>query len=586
MPNGSPIKQNSHLPLQNKPTTEAVINTIKVLPAMDADIPTSVVSVEGQIMLSTDVGIRKEASRKTQIHQVLTNQHRGVHNKPAQTQNSLPTPVNWARFSKWLEGYLQEKIDFLISGYQEGFKLGSEGTHCQQTSPNLKSAFDHADFVTNKISEELTKGRIGGPFETMPFSCFKLSPLGVVPKKNPGEFRMIHHLSYPRNSGQSVNENIAEEFISVSYAGIQDAISQIKALGKNCFMAKTDVRSAFRIMPIHPNDYHLLGFSWKGFYYYDKCVPFGASSSCRLFEATSTALEWIAIHKLGCAAVVHILDDFLLINSTEEDCTRDLNAFLFMCSDIGIPMALDKTFPASTSMTFVGISLCTIRLEASLPLDKLNKCKQLLHSFATRHSCTLRELQSLIGYLNFCCSIITCGKAFLRRLINLTIGIQKHFHHIRLNSEAKADIALWISFLDRYNGKSMFLSERFLSSNTLSLYTDSAQSLGYGGIYGSRWFYGMFPTPWQSFNITLLDLYPIVLAVNIWGPLWKNHCILFFTDNEALTAIINKQSSTDNNIMKLLRCLVLACLQYKVLFQAKHIQGRKKDWPMLYRDRE
>ena len=59
------------------------------------------------------------------------------------------------------------------------------------------------------------------------------------------------------------------------------------------------------------------------------------------------------------------------------------------------------------------------------------------------------------------------------------------------------------------------------------------------------------------------------------GPLWKNHCILFFTDNEALTAIINKQSSTDNNIMKLLRCLVLACLQYNVLFQAKHIQGRK-----------
>ena len=85
----------------------------------------------------------------------------------------------------------------------------------------------------------------------------------------------------------------------------------------------------------------------------------------------------------------------------------------------------------------------------------------------------------------------------------------------------------------------------------------------------------MFPTPWQSFNITLLELYPIVLAVNIWGPLWKNHCILFFTDNEALTAIINKQSSTDNNIMKLLRCLVLACLQYNVLFQAKHIQGRK-----------
>lgn len=121
----------------------------------------------------------------------------------------------------------------------------------------------------------------------------------------------------------------------------------------------------------------------------------------------------------------------------------------------------------------------------------------------------------------------------------------------------------------------MFLNEKFLSSNTLSLYTDSAQSLGYGAIYSSKWLYGMFPPSWQAYNITFLELYPIVLAVNIWGSLWKNHCILFFTDNEALSVIINKQTSTDTNIMKLLRCLVLACLQYNVLFQAKHISGRK-----------
>ena len=67
-------------------------------------------------------------------------------------------------------------------------------------------------------------------------------------------------------------------------------------------------------MPIHRSDYHLLGFSWEGEYYYDKAVPFGASSSCGLFEATSKALEWIAITKLGCMAVGHILDDFLFLN--------------------------------------------------------------------------------------------------------------------------------------------------------------------------------------------------------------------------------------------------------------------------------
>jgi hypothetical protein len=38
-----------------------------------------------------------------------------------------------------------------------------------------------------------------------------------------------------------------------------------------------------------------------------------------------------------------------------------------------------------------------------------------------------------------------------------------------------------------------------------------------------------------------LKFYPIILALEIWGSLWKNHCILFFTDNEALVSVINKE---------------------------------------------
>lgn len=41
----------------------------------------------------------------------------------------------------------------------------------------------------------------------------------------------------------------------------------------------------------------------------------------------------------------------------------------------------------------------------------------------------------------------------------------------------------------------------------------------------------------------MTEFYPIISALEIWGGLWKNHCILFFTDNEALVSVINKQSS-------------------------------------------
>ena len=67
----------------------------------------------------------------------------------------------------------------------------------------------------------------------------KISPLGLVEKKTPGEYRLIHHLSYPRGSDSSVNANIPKEFSSVSYAGIDDAISLVKTVGRRSFMTNT-----------------------------------------------------------------------------------------------------------------------------------------------------------------------------------------------------------------------------------------------------------------------------------------------------------------------------------------------------------
>jgi len=112
---------------------------------------------------------------------------------------------------------------------------------------------------------------IVGPFSRPPFDNFISSPLGIVPKKTPGEFRLIHHLSYP--DGSSVNDFIPDHFSSLQYASIGDAIALIKLLGQACCMAKTDIKSAFHIIPIHPDDYHLLGMTWHNSYFFDRVCP-------------------------------------------------------------------------------------------------------------------------------------------------------------------------------------------------------------------------------------------------------------------------------------------------------------------------
>ena len=105
-----------------------------------------------------------------------------------------------------------------------------------------------------------------------------------------------------------------------------------------------------------------------------------------------------------------------------------------------------KTLGSSTILTFAGVELDTIRCESRLPEDKLLKCKHLITEFMRKKKATLRELQSLIGLLNFACSVVVPGRSFLRRFIDLTIGLQRPSHYVRVSKEGKADLFIWQQF--------------------------------------------------------------------------------------------------------------------------------------------
>ena len=289
-------------------------------------------------------------------------------------------------------------------------------------SPNLKNALLQPQIAVSKLNKERDADRLVGPFPEPPFPNFCCSPQGIVPKKDYSEFPLIHDLSY--SPGSSVNDFIPEDCSSLHYASINDAISVMKRKGAGCFMAKTDVKS-FRIIPIQPNDFALLGMRWQDSYYFDLCLPMGCSSSCAVFEAFSTALEWLSMTLLGASGVLHILDDFLFIADSQDKCHTDLTNFPSICEYLGVPIAQEKTVGPDSTLPLAGITLESVLPEARLPVGKLHKCRMLLRTFYKQRKVTLRELQSLLGLLNFTCSVIVPGCAFLRRVIDLTKGARR-----------------------------------------------------------------------------------------------------------------------------------------------------------------
>lgn len=469
-------------------------------------------------------------------------------------------------------------------GSQAVFGIGYTGQRTRQKPKrhrNLKSAIQHADVVDKKLAKECKLLRVIGPFPTLPeLDGAKISPLGAVPKKTAEDYRLIRHMSFPE--GESVNDGIPPENSTVHYATIEDATKAIKAIGPAVWLAKVDVEAAFRIMPVCPDDKPLLCFHWRDEYYMDATLSMGCSSSCKLFESFSTALEWIAMKKLGARKVIHVIDDFLFMAATYQKCLQDKGGFEAMCAEIGVPLAPEKACGPATTLDFLGITIDTIKQETRMPLDKINKARYMIEEMLGCTKTRLRNIQSLVGFLNFVCRVITPGRAFLRRLIDLTCDKTKlsykewrnrGYIHVRVTVDVKEDLRVWLEFLRSYNGKSFFRDDKLLSGDHLKLHTDAAKTIGFGAIYGANWFSGEWPENWKSHHITLLELYPIVAAVRVWGTDWANRSVCFYSDNIAVVAIINKQSSPDKRIMILVRKLIRVCLKHNIMFGAKFIPG-------------
>lgn len=118
----------------------------------------------------------------------------------------------------------------------------------------------------------------------------EISPFRVIPKKHSNKWRLIVDLSSPE--GGSVNDGISRDLCSLSYVTVDEVAAYALELGQGAELGKLDIQSAYRIVPVHPDDRPLLGMRWKGAVFLDKALHFGLRSAPKVFNALADALEW------------------------------------------------------------------------------------------------------------------------------------------------------------------------------------------------------------------------------------------------------------------------------------------------------
>lgn len=490
---------------------------------------------------------------------------------------SRVTPIDAEKLQHELGSYPdQTQVDYVISGLTNGFHLGFDplAVSLKSENKNMPSASLQPSVIDQYLLTELDKGRVAGPFAIAPIPNLHVSRFGIIPKKyQPGKWRLILDLSSPL--GHSVNDGIPKEPFSVQYMKVDDVIDGIMLHGRGSLMAKFDVESAYRNVPVHSDDRYLLGMKWRGKYFIDMALPFGLRSAPFIFSSIADMLEWILKHNYNVNFLLHYLDDFHTLGPPNSPvCQNNIATCVKLFKEWGIPLHPNKLEGPCTCLTVLGIELDSLSLQARLPRDKFDRIAALLESWSIKRHCTRKELESLIGNLQHACKVVPQGRTFLRRMINLLSAFRRDDHPIRINQDFRLDLRWWREFFHSWDGLSFLLSPQWASLPDFYVSSDAAGARGYGAIFDHEWFVGEWSAVQHPLSIAYKELFPVVIAASLWGHRWASKRVEFCSDNMAVVNVLRSGTTKDPNMMVLLRHLSLVAARHSFAFTASHTPGK------------
>ena len=426
-------------------------------------------------------------------------------------------------------GYDKEKSKFLVNGFRNGFSLRYQGEQkIQRLAKNLKLCVGTPLELWNKVMTEVIAGRYAGPFEEVPFEYFIQSPIGLVPKDKGKKTRLIFHLSYPKD-GDSVNSGIPKEFCTVKYPDFSEAVQLCIAAGRNGKAAKSDMCMAFSNVPMDRKSWYFLVLmarhpvTGRTYYFVDKCLPFGSSISCAIFQAFSDPVAFLVKVRTK-RPLVNYLDDYFFTAINKLLCDTQVRSFWDVCQEINFPVSLEKTEWASSCLTFLELLCDLVNQMVCIPVEKVSKALDMVEFFLNpkNKKVTVLQIQRLCGTLNFLCMCrcVIPGRAFLARLYALTQGSHlKQHHHVRLTEENRMDLVVWKNFLTypHIYCRPFMDTCNYLTSVDIDMYSDASGSpdKGFGAYCDKDWTYGKWDKLFmekEEPSIEYLELFGVSVA--------------------------------------------------------------------------
>lgn len=398
----------------------------------------------------------------------------------------------------------------------------------------------------------------------------KINALGAVAKSN-GKWRRITDLSEPE--GNALNELVdAPPF---QFESIDDAVQVITQF-KVVVACKFDLQAAYRQVPVHVDHWDLCGFVWEGVRYVDLRLCFGYRRAPFVFWKISNFIKRVALGYFGVRFIIPYLDDFLIISPGDSleaafaNASHDFQRFESCLYELGWEIARHKVVTPSLDLTFLGIRLNLVERSLSVPDEKLTDLLDTLEKFSQRKFATKKQLQKLVGLVNFACKVVRGGRTFLRRMIDeLNLASDKN-KPVQLSYDFQLDVLWWLKFARAWNGKAVMIDPWPIDSRRFVV---DASGKASAAIFDYEYLVYILEPPFSTWHINATEFLSVVLAAKRWGPLWSGHRVIVESDNTTTVAAIYKGSSASREIMRMLRHLFWISAKFNFHITARHISG-------------
>lgn len=382
----------------------------------------------------------------------------------------ITTPIKVDRFEKLLVGHPNQPfVKSVCRGLRKGF-----WPFADTSDPNLPTTFDNsqrpilsrekAKFIRQQRDEEVRLKRWSKPFGSKLLPGMYSSPISAVPKRTPGKFRLIIDQSRGRHS---LNSMIPRSQVKVKLDDIYDLGTALMAVRKKhgakrkLSLFKSDVKSAYRLMPMHPLWQIKQVATVDGKRYVDRCNTFGNRAGGWIWDSFASLVLWIGKEVKGIPDLLGYVDDDFswefkgnkkLYKPYRKYLPAKQARFLELWDELGVPHEEDKQLSGS-SLPIIGFDVDPNAMVVRVPAEKKANVIGLIRDVAHEgRTCTLEQLQSAAGSINDVLNIYPGFRPRLRALFDEMAGRSGAGTKLQVTKPIARDLRRLANDLERAGG--------------------------------------------------------------------------------------------------------------------------------------